>query len=58
MTEFVEIKIIVVGAINVGKTSLILKFVDGRFEQGAHSPTIGVDFKIKNLVNGKTAYKL
>eukprot|EP01103_Thecamoeba_quadrilineata_P000383 TRINITY_DN10321_c0_g1_i1.p1 TRINITY_DN10321_c0_g1~~TRINITY_DN10321_c0_g1_i1.p1 ORF type:complete len:220 (+),score=39.65 TRINITY_DN10321_c0_g1_i1:150-809(+) len=46
-------KIILIGSSGVGKTSLLTRFVDDRFDQEQVN-TIGVDFKIKTLdVDGK-----
>ena len=48
-------KVLLIGNSSVGKTSLMLRFADDKFDD-AHTPTIGVDFKIKTIdVHGKTA---
>ncbi|MHA1719711.1 MAG: GTP-binding protein [Promethearchaeota archaeon] len=44
----IKLKIIVAGAKNVGKTSLIRRYVSGKFDINTLS-TIGVDFMTKNL---------
>ena len=44
----IKLKIIVAGAKDVGKTSLIRRFVSGKFEINTLS-TIGVDFMTKNM---------
>ena len=41
-------KIVVIGDINVGKTSILTRFRYGTFEQ-AYMPTLGIDFFTKNL---------
>lgn len=41
-------KIVLVGASNSGKTSLLLRFVEDAFHEG-YQNTIGVDFKMKTL---------
>lgn len=45
----ISLKILIVGESGVGKSSLLLRFVDGRFDLNSHS-TIGVDYKTK-MVN-------
>ena len=42
------IKLIVIGDSSVGKTCLLLRFSDDQFPT-AHMPTIGIDFRIKNM---------
>ena len=44
----IKLKIIVAGAKNVGKTSLIRRYVSGKFDINTLS-TIGVDFMTKNM---------
>ena len=41
-------KIVLIGASNFGKTSLLLRFVEDTFND-TYQCTIGVDFKIKTL---------
>ena len=41
-------KIVVIGDINVGKTSILSRFSYGSFEQ-SYMPTLGIDFFTKNL---------
>ncbi len=45
----IKFKVVVAGAKNVGKTSLIRRFATGKFETSTLS-TIGVDFETKKLV--------
>ncbi|CAF5086208.1 unnamed protein product, partial [Rotaria magnacalcarata] len=42
------LKILIIGESGVGKSSLLLRFTDDRFDQDL-SATIGVDFKVKQL---------
>lgn len=47
------LKLLLIGDMAVGKTSLLLKFCDDKFSTNLMS-TIGIDFKIKTLeINGK-----
>ena len=39
-------KIVIIGNSSVGKTNLLLRFVDSNYS-ASHTPTIGVDFKSK-----------
>ena len=41
-------KILIIGDSSVGKSNLLLRFSDNIFHE-TFLPTIGVDFKIKNL---------
>lgn len=50
-------KIIVVGSSGVGKTSLILRYVDDTFNS-SYTSTIGVDFKIKTFQLNTETVKL
>ena len=45
----IKFKVVVAGAKNVGKTSLLRRFATGKFEKSTLS-TIGVDFETKKLV--------
>ncbi|PSN43967.1 hypothetical protein C0J52_12376 [Blattella germanica] len=50
----VQLKVVFLGDINVGKTSLINRYVKNEFIQ-SYQPTIGVEFSIKEVpVNGNT----
>ncbi len=42
------LKIVLIGSANVGKSSLLLRYVDGFFEN-SYVCTIGVDFKVKTV---------
>jgi GTPase SAR1 family protein len=44
-----SLKILTIGDSSTGKSSLILRFTDDKFDPDI-SATIGVDFKTKNLV--------
>lgn len=50
-------KILVLGDSNVGKSSLLRRFVDDEFQE-QYSSTIGIDFKIKTLVVDRLCIKL
>ena len=48
-----ELKILLIGDSSVGKTSILLKYIDDKFSDNYMS-TIGVEYKIKSLtINGK-----
>ena len=44
-----SLKILVIGDSDVGKTSLVFRFVDGSFSS-QFVPTVGIDFKSKTIV--------
>ena len=47
-------KVLLIGDAGVGKSSILLRFTDGVFEEQMSS-TIGVDFRVKTVaVGGKT----
>ncbi len=50
-------KIILVGESGVGKSSLLMKYIDNTFEETTQS-TIGVDFKVKTLIIDEKVIKL
>lgn len=50
-------KIIIIGDTHVGKSNVLLRFSDDRF-QDSFQPTIGVDFKIKTWMFEDTPIKL
>lgn len=50
-------KILIVGESGVGKSNLLLRFVDNKFEP-SHISTIGVDFKIKTFMVGDQTIKM
>jgi Ras-related protein Rab-18 len=57
MTEVHTLKIKMVGNSGVGKSSIILRFCDNQFDTGI-SPTIGIDYKFKNVVIKSIPIKL
>ena len=47
-------KILTIGESGVGKTCVLRRFTDGKFQK-THLATIGIDYKAKNInLNGKT----
>jgi small GTP-binding protein len=54
---YFEFKILLVGDPAVGKTSLMQKFVENRFDR-EYKPSIGVDFAYKNLEVGEKVARL
>jgi len=53
ITARCKLKLILVGQSGVGKSSLLVRFVDDHFEQASTRPTIECDIKYKQLdVNG------
>ena len=50
------IKLLVVGASGVGKTQMVLRFAEDKFQE-EFLPTIGVEFKIRNLEVDTTRVK-
>jgi|LakMenEpi02Apr12_1017379.scaffolds.fasta_scaffold01345_2 Ras-related protein Rab-1A len=58
MSEYDSIfKVIVVGDTGVGKTSILSRLCDGIFESNYRS-TLGIDFKIKNIIIDEKKIKL
>ena len=51
------IKIIVVGPMNVGKTSLIFRYCENVF-MPSNKASVGFDFKVKTLVRDKTILRV
>eukprot|EP01098_Paradermamoeba_levis_P007793 TRINITY_DN3243_c0_g1_i2.p2 TRINITY_DN3243_c0_g1~~TRINITY_DN3243_c0_g1_i2.p2 ORF type:complete len:103 (-),score=32.72 TRINITY_DN3243_c0_g1_i2:40-348(-) len=52
-----DVKVVLLGHTNVGKTSLALRFVENVFYE-ANVPTIGASFFSKNIVMGNNKLKL
>ena len=50
-----KFKILIIGDSGVGKTSMLLKYVDDYFPD-THIATIGVEYKTKKITKGK--YKI
>lgn len=57
MSEPLVYKIVLVGNGNVGKTSLVRRFCEGKFDE-SRILTIGVDFQIKNVKLGERVLRL
>ncbi|CRK96488.1 CLUMA_CG010006, isoform A [Clunio marinus] len=56
MNSHIKLKILVIGESGVGKSSLMLRFTDDKFDAN-EQPTIGVDFKVKHLeLDGEKIY--
>ena len=53
----VRYNIVTVGECGVGKTSILLRFVENKFPRN-HLVTVGIDFKNKNIKIGNTQIKL
>lgn len=51
------LKIVFVGNSNVGKSSIIRRFIDGTFDK-LYMSTIGVDFRLKTIIFNKKIFKL
>jgi small GTP-binding protein len=51
------IKLLLIGDSNVGKTSILTKYVDNNFTNN-YNTTIGIDFKIKTIIIGEYKVKL
>lgn len=54
---FLLAKVVIVGDSGVGKTNLMTKYCDGVFKE-TYVATIGVDFKLKDIVIGEEKIKL
>jgi small GTP-binding protein len=57
VSEPVIYKVVVVGDGNVGKTSLVRRFCEGKFEE-SRILTIGVDFQLKTIMLGERELRL
>ncbi|KAI5168501.1 Ras-related protein Rab-1A [Nematocida sp. AWRm78] len=55
--EYALFKILVVGSSGVGKTCILLRYTDSIYKE-TYGTTIGVDFKMKNIVINDKAVKL
>jgi Ras-related protein Rab-8A len=53
-----QMKVLMLGDSNVGKSCLVLKFVDERTGPIKSMPTIGIDFKIKRIMLGGRSVRL
>lgn len=53
-----QMKVLMLGDSNVGKSCLVLKFVDERTGLIKSMPTIGIDFKIKRIMLGGRSVRL
>ncbi len=50
-------KIVIVGHSSVGKSSILLRFIDNKFKE-EYMTTIGVDFKFRKLKIDEENFKL
>ena len=57
MSEEFAFKILLIGNLGVGKSSLLLRYAEGSFREG-FLPTIGVDFKIRTVQQAGSALHL
>jgi Ras-related protein Rab-18 len=57
MTTKATFKLLLIGDSGTGKSSLLLKFTDDTFTEDAQA-TIGVDFKVKQVIVNSNVYKL
>lgn len=51
------LKVLVLGDTNVGKTSLLVRFSEDKFNP-SHLTTIGIDFKIKDITQDNKKLRL
>lgn len=51
------IKVLIMGDSGVGKTCVLLRFSENVFPEN-HVPTIGIDFKTKNVQIGSNAVRV
>ena len=52
------VKIVLVGSANVGKSSLLIRFCENKFDSEYQQSTIGVDFKAKYFLVNEKKFKL
>lgn len=57
MTPQFLYKVVTVGPSAVGKTSIILRYITGKFRE-FYTPTLGADFSIKNMQFGEDKVRL
>ena len=57
MSEKYILKILTIGEQNIGKSSIIEKYIDDKFD-GKIKPTIGIDFKTKLIQKGNEIIKI
>ena len=53
----IKYKVVFLGDQHVGKTSIIERFINDRFEN-TYNATIGIDFLVKNMVHNNKTYRL
>ena len=56
--EKVTLKIIILGSVSVGKSSLMKRYINDQFHLGSIKPTIGVDFSTKVIESGDVMINL
>ncbi|CAH8548270.1 unnamed protein product [Schistosoma rodhaini] len=56
-TSDIHLKLLLIGDMNVGKSSLLFRYIDDGFSD-TYMSTIGVDFKVKTVMIGNTRVKL
>lgn len=56
--ERITLRIVVIGSVSVGKSSIIKRYTTKRFEVGSIKPTIGVDFATKIIESNNVIINL